>query len=117
MALRRPRKARRRNAHFCSQSLRSRAKMAHTKAGGSTKLGRESAAKRLGVKRQEGQRVNAGEILIRQRGTKYVPGWNVKRAGDDSLYAAIPGTVHFLSKKKIRFDGNSRRATIVSVQK
>lgn len=91
--------------------------MAHTKAGGSTKLGRESESKRLGVKRQEGQRVNAGEILIRQRGTKYLPGLNVKRAGDDSLYAAVPGVVRFNSKKKICFDGNSRRATVVSVLK
>ena len=91
--------------------------MAHTKAGGSTKLGRESASKRLGVKRQEGQRVNAGEILIRQRGTKYIPGLNVKRAGDDSLYAALPGVVHFASKKKISFNGNARRATVVAVQK
>lgn len=91
--------------------------MAHTKAGGSTKLGRESESKRLGVKRQEGQRVNAGEILIRQRGTKYVPGLNVKRAGDDSLYSAVPGIVHFVSKKKIRFDGNGRRATVVQIRK
>ena len=89
--------------------------MAHTKAGGSTKLGRESASKRLGVKRQEGQRVNAGEVLIRQRGTKYVPGLNVKRGSDDTLYAAVPGTVKFISKKKIRFDGNNRRATFVAV--
>ena len=89
--------------------------MAHTKAGGSTKLGRESASKRLGIKRQEGQRVNAGEVLIRQRGTKYVPGLNVKRGRDDTLYSAIPGIVKFNSKKKIRFDGNARKATVVQV--
>ena len=91
--------------------------MAHTKSGGSTKLGRESASKRLGVKRQEGQRVNAGEVLIRQRGTKYVPGLNVKRGADDTLYAAVAGIVKFTSKKKIRFDGNSRRATFVQILK
>ncbi len=89
--------------------------MAHTKSGGSTKLGRESASKRLGIKRQEGQMVNAGEILIRQRGTKYLPGVNVARASDDTLYALKPGSVKFASKRKIRFDGNGRQATVISV--
>jgi large subunit ribosomal protein L27 len=89
--------------------------MAHTKAGGSTKLGRDSEAKRLGVKRQEGQAVKAGEILIRQRGTKYLPGLNVGRARDDTLYALKAGIVKFLSKKKIRFDGNSRKIKVIQV--
>lgn len=89
--------------------------MAHTKSGGSTKLGRESASKRLGIKRQEGQAVKAGEILIRQRGTKYLPGRNVRRASDDTLYALKAGVVAFASKIKIRFDGNGRRATVISV--
>ncbi len=90
--------------------------MAHTKSGGSTKLGRDSIGKRLGVKRQEGQAVNAGEILIRQRGTKYFPGVNVKRAKDDTLYALRTGVVKFVSKKKIRFDGNSRKVKVISVE-
>jgi large subunit ribosomal protein L27 len=89
--------------------------MAHTKSGGSTKLGRESAAQRLGVKRQEGQTVNAGEVLIRQRGTKYLPGTNVRRAKDDTLYAGKTGTVKFSDKKKTRFDGKVRKAKVVSV--
>lgn len=89
--------------------------MAHTKSGGSTKNGRDSIAKRLGVKRQDGQGVKAGEILIRQRGTKYVPGANVRRAGDDSLYAATSGVVKFLSRKKIKFDGNRRYMKVVEV--
>lgn len=89
--------------------------MAHTKAGGSTKLGRDSASKRLGVKRQNGQMVKAGEVLIRQRGTKYLPGKNVLRASDDTLYASKSGIVKFLSKKKIRFDGNSRCAKIIAI--
>ena len=89
--------------------------MAHTKSGGSTKLGRESASQRLGIKRQQGQRVNAGEILIRQRGTKYLPGLNVLRAKDDTLYAARAGIVKFTSRKKIRFDGNAREATVISI--
>jgi len=90
--------------------------MAHTKAGGSTKLGRESASKRLGVKRQNGQQVNAGEILIRQRGTKYFPGLNVARAKDDTLYALKAGIVKFVSKRKINFDGNSRQVKVVKIE-
>ena len=89
--------------------------MAHTKSGGSTKLGRDSASKRLGVKRQNGQTVKTGEVLIRQRGTKYLPGKNVLRASDDTLYASKNGVVKFLSKKKIRFDGNSRYAKIIAI--
>ena len=90
--------------------------MAHTKAGGSTKLGRDSEAKRLGVKRQDGQQVNAGEVLIRQRGSKYLAGLNVKRGRDDTLYALKPGTVKFFSKKKIRFDGKTRFVKAIAVQ-
>ena len=89
--------------------------MAHTKAGGSTKLGRDSEGKRLGVKRQDGQTVRAGEVLIRQRGTKYLPGLNVGRARDDTLYALKAGIVKFLSRKKIRFDGNSRKVKVIQV--
>ena len=90
--------------------------MAHTKSGGSTKLGRESAAQRLGVKRQQGQLVKVGEILIRQRGTKYLPGKNVARAKDDTLYALKEGLIKFSTKKKIRFDGNLRYATVIAIQ-
>ncbi len=90
--------------------------MAHTKAGGSTKLGRDSASKRLGVKRQNGQQVKAGEVLVRQRGTKYFPGLNVNRGGDDTLYALKPGVVKFISKRRTRFDGNKRFVKIVAVQ-
>ncbi|MBI4094595.1 MAG: 50S ribosomal protein L27 [Candidatus Liptonbacteria bacterium] len=90
--------------------------MAHTQSGGSTKLGRDSRAKRLGVKIQDGERVLAGEIIIRQRGTKYMPGKNVRRGGDDTLYAGKPGLVRFFSKMKSRFDGSRRRATVVAVE-
>lgn len=92
------------------------ATMAHTKSGGSTKLGRDSEAKRLGVKRQEGQAVKTGEVLVRQRGTRYLPGFNVGRGRDDTLYALKAGIVKFLSKKKIRFDGNKRSVKIISVE-
>ena len=78
--------------------------MAHKKAGGSTRNGRDSESKRLGVKCFAGEAVKAGNIIIRQRGTKVHPGVNVKRANDDSLFATNDGTVKFANigkKKKI----------------
>jgi large subunit ribosomal protein L27 len=90
--------------------------MAHTKAIGSTKLGRDSESKRLGVKIQDGEKVSTGQIIIRQRGTKYVPGRNVKRADDDTLYAMTNGIVRFSTKNKTRFDGARRKATFVQVR-
>ncbi len=89
--------------------------MAHTKSGGSTKLGRESRSKRLGVKVQDGQKISTGEIIIRQRGSKYLHGENVKKGDDDTLYASKTGTVKFASTKKTRFDGKVRYVKIVSV--
>jgi large subunit ribosomal protein L27 len=73
--------------------------MAHKKGGGSSKNGRESVAKRLGVKRFGGQFVNAGEIIVRQRGTKFHPGLNVGRGKDDTLFSKIDGNVEFKSRK------------------
>jgi large subunit ribosomal protein L27 len=69
--------------------------MSKTKGGGSTRNGRDSQSKRLGVKRFDGQAVNAGTILVRQRGTRIHPGENVGRGGDDTLFATAPGTVKF----------------------
>lgn len=89
--------------------------MAHTKSGGSTKLGRESAAKRLGVKLQNGQEVMAGQIIIRQRGTKYHAGENVGRGADDTLYALKNGVIRFFAKTRTRFDGSRKSATFVAV--
>ncbi|MBZ1348832.1 MAG: 50S ribosomal protein L27 [Candidatus Liptonbacteria bacterium] len=89
--------------------------MAHTKAGGSTKLGRDSIGKRLGLKRADGQFVSTGEILVRQRGTKYFPGENVKKASDDTLFAVKSGIVRFVSKKRVRFDSSVRFVTKVMV--
>ena len=89
--------------------------MAHTKAGGSTKLGRDSNSKRLGVKIFDGQPVRAGNILVRQRGTKWHPGKNVKRGGDDTLYAGVSGTLKFTKKQKINFDGSRKKITVVNV--
>ena len=73
--------------------------MAHKKGASSSRNGRDSAAQRLGVKRFGGQQVKAGEILIRQRGTKFHPGLNVGRGGDDTLFATTDGTVKFASRK------------------
>lgn len=89
--------------------------MAHTKSGGSTKLGRDSISKRLGVKRQDGQKVKVGEILIRQRGTKYLAGKNILKGGDDTLYAKKDGVVKFEIKTKTKFDGSKRKVTVVNV--
>ncbi len=69
--------------------------MAHKKGMGSTKNGRDSEAKRLGPKRADGQYVLAGNILVRQRGTKIHPGLNVGRGGDDTLFATADGIVRF----------------------
>jgi large subunit ribosomal protein L27 len=69
--------------------------MAHKKGGGSSRNGRDSQSQRLGVKRYGGERVRAGNILVRQRGTHIHPGLNVDRAGDDSLFATIDGVVSF----------------------
>jgi large subunit ribosomal protein L27 len=73
--------------------------MSKTKGGGSTRNGRDSESKRLGVKRFDGQAVNAGTILVRQRGTRIHPGENVGRGGDDTLFAMAPGKVKFGSRK------------------
>ncbi|OGY89533.1 MAG: 50S ribosomal protein L27 [Candidatus Komeilibacteria bacterium RIFCSPLOWO2_01_FULL_45_10] len=89
--------------------------MAHTKAGGSTQLGRDSQSKRLGVKKHDGQFVKAGMVLIRQRGTKIRPGQNVKKGKDDTLFALAAGQVKFSRKKIRRFDGNLKPAKFVSV--
>ena len=75
--------------------------MAHKKGGGSSTNGRDSQGQRLGTKRFGGQLVNAGTILIRQRGTKRKPGLNVGRGKDDTLFALITGVVHFEDKGRM----------------
>ncbi|MDO8265014.1 MAG: 50S ribosomal protein L27 [Candidatus Parcubacteria bacterium] len=89
--------------------------MAKTKSGGSTSLGRDSQPKYLGVKRYDGQPVNAGEILIKQRGTKFTAGKNVRRAGDDTLYSAKAGVVKFQTKRKKTFTGLRKMVKIINV--
>ena len=73
--------------------------MSKTKGGGSTRNGRDSQSKRLGVKRFDGQAVTAGTILVRQRGTRFHPGENVGRGGDDTLFATADGVVKFGERK------------------
>lgn len=89
--------------------------MSHTKAGGSTALGRDSVSKRLGVKVYGGQIVKAGQIILRQRGTKFHPGKNVRRGEDDTLYAASNGIVKFLARRVANFTGKTVKRQYVSV--
>jgi large subunit ribosomal protein L27 len=76
--------------------------MAHKKGGGSTKNGRDSESKRLGVKKFGGESVIAGNVLVRQRGTKFHPGRNVGIGSDDTLFATADGTVRFASGRNAR---------------
>lgn len=89
--------------------------MAHTKAAGSTKLGRDSQAKRLGVKLFGGQKAITGNIIIRQRGSKVMPGPGTKIGSDDTIYAMKDGVVSFSTKKKKLYDGRRRTVKLVSV--
>ena len=89
--------------------------MAHTKSAGSSKYGRDSQPKYLGVKKSDGSRVKIGDIVVRQRGARYIAGMGIKRAGDDTLFAIRAGIVQFASKLKVRFDGTVRSAKVVNV--
>lgn len=83
--------------------------MAHKKAGGSTQNVHDSKAKRLGTKRSDGQTVNAGEIVVRQRGSKIHAGRNMKLGGDDTLYAAVAGKVKFTTRSVRNFAGTLKK--------
>ena len=89
--------------------------MAHKKAGGSTRLGRDSNPQYLGVKVGDGQTVKTGMILVRQRGTRIHPGKNVRKGKDDTLYSLISGIVKFTRKKRRRFDGTLKPSKFVNV--
>lgn len=90
--------------------------MAKTKAAGATKLGRDSLPKYLGIKLFDGQKAKVGQILVRQRGTKFLPGKNVVRGGDDTLYALKEGIVRFVTKKKKNFNGSRKVVKVVNVE-
>lgn len=89
--------------------------MAKTKAAGTTRLGRDSVSKRLGIKLSGGQKARAGVVLIRQRGSRYLAGRNVRVGADDTLYAARNGVVHYKTVRKTKFNGKQRKAKIVEV--
>lgn len=89
--------------------------MAHKKAAGSTKNGRDSNPKYLGVKRNHGQSVSVGEIIIRQRGTDVLPGRNVGTGTDYTLFALTNGKVHFTTKRKTSFNNVIQRKKIVHI--
>ncbi len=89
--------------------------MAHKKGEGSVKNGRDSQSKRLGVKIYGGQPALAGNIILRQRGTRFHPGNGVARACDDTLFAMISGKVHFQVKKVTNFTGRLVKRTFVHV--
>lgn len=89
--------------------------MAKTKSKGSTKLGRDSISKRLGVKLFDGEVCKPGNILVRQRGTLILPGKNVKCGKDDTLYAAKKGKVKFKTVNKTKFDRRKKTKKIVEV--
>lgn len=90
--------------------------MAHTKAGGSTRLGRDSKSKRLGIKKFGGQLVRSGNIIVRQRGTKWAPGENVKMGKDNTIFAVTAGHVRFIKKALQKYTGRKEEKTIVNVE-
>ncbi|MEI6288070.1 MAG: 50S ribosomal protein L27 [bacterium] len=90
--------------------------MAHKKAGGSTRLGRDSNAQRLGVKLYGSEKAKSGDIIIRQRGTRYRAGENTKVGKDDTIFATSAGVVSFNKKKVKKFTGKLEYAQIVNVK-
>lgn len=89
--------------------------MAHTKSSGAAKYGRDSRPKFLGIKKSADEKVKVGEILVRQRGSKYLVGKGVKRGSDDTLFALCEGIVKFVDRRRRRFDGTLRNAKEVQV--
>jgi large subunit ribosomal protein L27 len=89
--------------------------MATTKAGGTAKNLRDSNPKYLGVKRADGAAVAVGEIIVRQRGTKIMPGKNIGMGKDHTLFSLVKGTVRFRSTRKINFDGRTKKRRLVDV--
>lgn len=89
--------------------------MSTTKAAGSTKLGRDSAPKYLGIKLFAGQKANAGQIIVRQRGTHFLPGKNVGIGNDHTLFALKQGVVQFRAKTKIGFDRSRKEVKVVNI--
>lgn len=89
--------------------------MASTKAGGSTKNVRDSQPKYLGVKLGDGSKARAGQVIVRQRGTKILAGTNVRVGKDHTLYAGSAGTVKFTERRKTNFNGQTKRRKVANV--
>ncbi len=89
--------------------------MAHKKAGGTTKNGRDSNPKYLGIKLSDGSSARIGSIIVRQRGTKVMPGTNVGLGRDHTLFALKDGTVKIANKRKVHFDGTTVIKKVASV--
>ena len=89
--------------------------MAHTKAKGTSKLGRDSLSKRLGIKISGGQKVNPGQIIVRQRGTKFYCGRGVASGADDTIYAKKQGQVYYITRKIRKFTGKLIQKKFVEV--
>jgi large subunit ribosomal protein L27 len=90
--------------------------MATTKSAGTVKTGRESNPQYLGVKVYGGQKVKIGSIIVRQRGTSFIPGKNIRKGKDHTLYAVKEGAVKYSTKRKRRFDGKQRTVKVVSIE-
>jgi large subunit ribosomal protein L27 len=90
--------------------------MAITKSTGGTRMGRDARPKYLGVKINAGQTAKAGNIIVRQRGTRFVPGENVRKGADDTLYAAKEGKVLISTKNKISYDNRKKSIKVVSIK-
>lgn len=90
--------------------------MSKTKSAGTTGLGRDSRPKYLGIKLFGGQKAQPGSIIVRQRGSKFRPGKNVRQGNDDTLYAVAKGIVKFATKRIKKFDGRTKTIKVVNVE-
>lgn len=90
--------------------------MAQTKSAGAKRMGRDALPKYLGVKITAGKLAKIGNIIVRQRGSKFIAGKNVRKGNDDTLYAAKEGKVSFVTKSKIGYNGKKKEIRIVSVE-
>ncbi len=90
--------------------------MSKTKSAGASKLGRDSRPKYLGVKLYAGQKAKPGSIIVRQRGTKFIAGKNVRMGSDNTLYSIKEGIIKFQTKRKKRFNGSRRIVKVVNVE-
>ncbi len=90
--------------------------MVQTKTGGRSRMGKDALPKYLGIKISAGQTAKPGNIIIRQRGTRFVAGTNVRKGSDDTLYAAKAGKVSLVTKNKIGYDNRKKEIKIVSIK-